>query len=272
MLLDNIDHLRPPNVSREEWSSIIARTDASIREAGERERREALAQEKREVEAKRARERAVAARRQAAPEYDWSDFWSEIDHRIEAAAGAAVASHRAINTELLDRVRDAEDKLRAARHELAELRGLVAQLKEQVVEAKERAKQPGTFPPIRQWVPESVAPEGSMWAHNGAAWQARVMTASEPKDGDSWLCIAAPGAAGEDGPGLRVRGTYRVGGSYKALDLVAHDGGTWVAKIDNPGALPGSGWQIACMPGKRGPAGESIKGDPGPRGEVATGE
>jgi hypothetical protein len=260
---------RPQTCTLEEWNALILRDDQLRIDARERERAEERAEERRRKQGAETRRAEIAARRQAAPEYDWNDVWAEIDHRVGAAVSAAVASYREVNAELLDRLRDAEDKLRTSRHEIAELRGIVAQLQGQVAEAKERAKQSGTFPPIRQWVPESVAPEGSMWAHDGAAWQARVTTASEPKESGQWVCVSAPGAAGEDGRGFNLRGTWSPAKTYHELDVVAHNGGTWIARRDGAGVCPGEDWQCGSMPGKRGPAGESVKGDPGPRGEVA---
>jgi len=43
------------------------------------------------------------------------------------------------------------------------------------------------------------------------------------------------------------------------------DGGTFIAKRDNPGGCPGEGWQLLARQGKRGRPGE--RGHPGERGE-----
>jgi len=71
-----------------------------------------------------------------------------------------------------------------------------------------------------------------------------------------------PGDAGADGRGFDVRNTYDAAASYRALDVVALNGGSFVARIDNPGACPGDGWQLLTRQGKPGE-----KGDRGPKGD-----
>jgi hypothetical protein len=67
----------------------------------------------------------------------------------------------------------------------------------------------------------------------------------------------------------RVRGTYDPKSEYGVNDVIALDGGSFIARKDNPGPCPGAGWQllakqggrgIAGPPGERGPAGKSIVG------------
>jgi len=76
-------------------------------------------------------------------------------------------------------------------------------------------------------------------------------------------------AAIETALARRVRGTYDPKSEYSANDIVALDGGTFVARKNNPGPCPGAGWQllakqgqrgIAGPPCERGPAGKSIVG------------
>ena len=43
------------------------------------------------------------------------------------------------------------------------------------------------------------------------------------------------------------------------FDLVARDGGSYIARKDDPGTCPGEDWQVVTLPGKR--------GHQGPRGE-----
>ena len=67
----------------------------------------------------------------------------------------------------------------------------------------------------------------------------------------------------------RVRGTYQAGVSYVRGDMVALDGGSFVARRDNPGKCPGEGWQLMAKQGQRGIAGP--EGKRGPAGAVITG-
>jgi hypothetical protein len=63
-----------------------------------------------------------------------------------------------------------------------------------------------------------------------------------------------------------VRGTYDSTEEYKALDVVALNGGSFAARTDNPGPCPGEGWQLVASQGKRGNPGEVKKGDAGKNG------
>jgi len=67
----------------------------------------------------------------------------------------------------------------------------------------------------------------------------------------------------------RVRGTYQVGINYVRGDMVALDGGSFVARRDNPGKCPGDGWQLMAKQGQRGIAGPA--GPRGPMGATITG-
>jgi hypothetical protein len=53
----------------------------------------------------------------------------------------------------------------------------------------------------------------------------------------------------------RIRGTHDPKAEYCANDIVAKDGGSFVAKRNNPGPLPGDGWQLMAKQGQRGIAG-----------------
>ena len=61
---------------------------------------------------------------------------------------------------------------------------------------------------------------------------------------------------------MRVCGTYKDGAEYEHLDVVAHNGASWVATKDAPGELPGDGWQLLSAVGKRG-----ARGEEGPQGQ-----
>jgi hypothetical protein len=62
----------------------------------------------------------------------------------------------------------------------------------------------------------------------------------------------------------RVRGTYQSGISYSRGDMVALDGGSFIARKDNPGPCPSENWQLMARQGSRGVAGP--RGERGPPG------
>jgi len=61
----------------------------------------------------------------------------------------------------------------------------------------------------------------------------------------------------------KVRGTFSPASTYVRGDMVALDGGSFVARRDNPGKCPGDGWQLMARQGSRG-----IAGPAGPRGPM----
>jgi integrin beta 3 len=117
----------------------------------------------------------------------------------------------------------------------------------------------GKLPPLRVWT-EGVHYEGNVVSCAGSTWQAMRDTAREPPHED-WTCLAAAGVDGRDAPVGEVCGLYDAARKYKGFDLVAYDGGEWRAKHDDPGRLPGPGWALSAVQGKRG-----AKGEAGPRG------
>jgi hypothetical protein len=64
-----------------------------------------------------------------------------------------------------------------------------------------------------------------------------------------------------------VRGTYNATAQYKKLDIVALNGGAFIAKRNDPGPCPGDGWNLLARQGPRGQPGE--KGERGPAGAAA---
>jgi len=87
----------------------------------------------------------------------------------------------------------------------------------------------------------------------------------QPPSHAHWICLAA---AGRDGKTIAVRGTFDETAEYHRLDVVALNGGSFIALKDAPGPCPGSGWQLLASQGKRGAAGEKgERGLIGPRGE-----
>jgi hypothetical protein len=77
--------------------------------------------------------------------------------------------------------------------------------------------------------------------------------------GSEWICLAV---AGRDGKSIVIRGTFNEAAEYHRLDVVALNGGSFIARKDDPGECPGPGWQLLASRGKTGD-----KGQPGPRGE-----
>jgi hypothetical protein len=140
-------------------------------------------------------------------------------------------------------------------------------LKERVIALEARVKQPAPLPVARQWIANTAALAGEMFAHHGALWQAKTNTGQEPQEGANWLCVSAPGRDGEPGRSLRTRGLYRRDGNYKELDVVVLNGSSFVAKCDNPGECPGENWQVNALVGKRGEPGD--RGLQGRQADVA---
>ena len=119
---------------------------------------------------------------------------------------------------------------------------------------------PGKLPVAKPWVPETVFYEGDVVTFDGGTFQARRDTGQAPSHSD-WICLAR---GGRDGQSVKVRGTFNEAAEYHRNDVVACNGGSFIALKDAPGPCPGSGWQLVASPGKRGIAG--LKGERGPQG------
>lgn len=126
---------------------------------------------------------------------------------------------------------------------------------------------PGALPIVKAWT-DDVTHEGEVRTHAGATWQATKDTAKEPPHAD-WTCLAAAGEPGTPARQIDIRGTYAADGDYAALNIVALNGGAFIARKDDPGPCPGEDWQVIAMrgkpgePGKKGDPGPSVKGPPG---------
>ena len=115
----------------------------------------------------------------------------------------------------------------------------------------------GVLRQVEPWQ-DRVHYRGECVTHNGSTWQAKSDTGKSPGP-DDWVCIARAGGIGRS---FTVRGTYDAADSYEALDVVACNGGSFVAVKDGAGPCPGPDWQLLASPGKRGAAGH-----PGQKGE-----
>lgn len=119
---------------------------------------------------------------------------------------------------------------------------------------------PGKLPAVEIWE-DRVYGEADVVTHAGAMWQATRATGKEPPHAD-WRCLARAGRDGVDARTPIVRGTFSETETYQALDVVALNGASFIARTDNPGPCPGEGWQLMSAQGKRGKPGE-----PGPAGQ-----
>jgi hypothetical protein len=112
----------------------------------------------------------------------------------------------------------------------------------------------------KEWTRETVFYEGSVVTYDGGSYQALRDTGEPPDNEAHWICLAAPG---RDAKSFRHRGTFKDDAEYASHDIVALNGGSFLALHDKPGLCPGPGWQLLCAQGKRGATGE-----PGPRGPI----
>jgi hypothetical protein len=124
----------------------------------------------------------------------------------------------------------------------------------------------GKLPVVKSWQ-DGVHYEGDVVCHLGGTWQAIKDTGKEPPS-DDWICLASRGQDGLDAREIVIRGTWSESDEYEALNVVALNGASFIAKHDAPGICPGSGWQLMSSQGKRGAAGErGERGEQGLRGE-----
>jgi hypothetical protein len=121
----------------------------------------------------------------------------------------------------------------------------------------------GQLPMVKAWTDE-IHYAGEVVTHQGSSWQALRDTGKAPPHRD-WIGLALRGI---DGVTPQIRGTWQGDGVYAALDIVAHDGHSFIARIDRPGPCPGDGWQMLAM-GKRGKQGDrGLAGPAGPKGDA----
>jgi hypothetical protein len=166
--------------------------------------------------------------------------WQDASQTVKAESLAAVADARAaFNDALIKLEKMIEERLDRLRQLIDEKNG----------------------PRVQPYAEDKVHYEGQLVAHEGSTYQALCDTGRAPPDEEHWICVAAGGL---DGLSFRVRGTYQQDEPYSRLDVVALNGGSFVARRNNPGGCPGDGWQALCFQGKKGPVGP--KGDRGERG------
>lgn len=120
---------------------------------------------------------------------------------------------------------------------------------------------PGKLGMVRAWE-DRVFYEAEVATFDGAIYQAQRDTGRTPPHED-WICIVERGAPGKDADEIEITGTFDVTRAYRRLNVVALNGGSFIAKRDDPGPCPGDGWQLVASQGTRGKPGEAVKGDPG---------
>jgi len=103
---------------------------------------------------------------------------------------------------------------------------------------------------------------GVVVTHLGSTYQAKADTGRPPSHEEDWACLAR---AGSDAQMPQIKGTFVEGEHYRCLDIVATGGSAFMAKKNDPGACPGSGWQLIASCGRPGRPGQP--GQPGQRGE-----
>jgi hypothetical protein len=127
--------------------------------------------------------------------------------------------------------------------------------------------EPGQLPAVSEWE-DRVHRAADVVTFAGAVYQARRDTGKPPPH-DDWRCIVSAGRDGSDGRTLNLRSTWSADEAYARLDVVALDGGAFVARRDDPGPCPGEGWMLLVQrgkPGRPGEKGDSVKGDRGAPG------
>jgi hypothetical protein len=136
--------------------------------------------------------------------------------------------------------------------------------------------------------------QGEAARHAGGTWIARRKTEEEPGRGDDWTILAdgiAEIARGNDnlivirssgdvidlgdvrgpqGKGFVHRGLYKPDEKYSGGDVVLADGSSFVALKDEPGSIPGAGWEMLAQRGRKGKQGEQgLRGEKGLDGSPA---
>jgi hypothetical protein len=171
--------------------------------------------------------------------------WQQQLRAIKAESMAAIAELRANAAEFRNTME-------------AIIENRLAQIREPADGPRGEPGPPGKIEQVYGYVEEAVHYRGDIVTHRGSTYQARCDTAREPPHED-WICVAHAGVDGKDGRNgrsLEVRGLFSDEETYKALDIVALNGGSFIAKKDNPGPCPGAGWQLIASQGKRGDKGE----------------
>jgi hypothetical protein len=231
-------------------------------------RRQGEADEARQRRAEAEREAQRAAEFAAQGQEWWADLWRKVAVVAEGIVAPAIEALRASLTAQFDRRLDRHEGESIAQFDRAFDRRVIEverKFESRLAELETRMRTTAApLPQARSWEPDAAALTGELFVFGGALWQAKKTTGSMPREGVNWTLLAAAGRDGEDGRGLKIRGTYRPEGTYRELDVVMVNGSSFVATRDAPPPdCPGEGWQALALVGKRGDP-----GSPGPRGPV----
>jgi hypothetical protein len=170
---------------------------------------------------------------------DWSGWEAWLQNRLE---DALKAYGEEIGTAIGDMTGPLEKRIRTLELELAQTRGALDVLRDKGASSTDNVNE--TIDKIRTDFQEKVK-------------EIELRLAETIGTVDVLRGKGVPGA-------LHVRGTFDSSATYCLNDLVAHNGGSWVAKKDNPGPIPSENWQLVASQGKRGVQGE--RGPAGPAG------
>ena len=95
----------------------------------------------------------------------------------------------------------------------------------------------GKLPTVKPWRAEIVFYQGDVVASDDGMFQA-VRDTGQPLHHSDWICLAC---SGRDAKNLTVRRVYNSGERYQVLDIVSKNGGSFIARRDDPGECPGDG-------------------------------
>jgi hypothetical protein len=176
---------------------------------------------------------------------------------VERAVAEAIAA-RPLPIDGKDGV-DGKDGIDGKSVSVDEVRAMLVEI---VPPREELIGPPGRLPLVREWQ-DDVHYTGDVVTRDGEMFQA-VRDTGRPPPHDDWIRIAA---RGRDGRSVNVRALFDPYEQYNELDIVALNGGSFIALRDDPGECPGDGWQLLASRGKAGPQGpQGVQGDKGERG------
>jgi len=113
---------------------------------------------------------------------------------------------------------------------------------------------PGELPIVRSWAKDEIFYVSDVVFCEGGTWQARKDNAQKPPHPD-WVPLAAGSGCGHTIVARHLYPDER----YSALNIVALNGSSFIARTDDRGPCPGDGWQLISTTGRW--------GQQGPRGE-----